>query len=170
MCDYSQHGLPSRLACEGELLITYRFPTQLIGLASALDLDEAERQKRRVRRSRTWMSAIKRWCTRDVEAGRIPAIFIPPGARLRMTHIPAALRTRWALRPVEDVWFTQTGDDPEQFRDAIRFGNGRLLVLQTLPESICFMVLSLGSDQWYTERLTFAGPNDFRLVDTLPAW
>ena len=34
MCDYSLQGLPNRLAGEGEQLVTHRFPTQSIGLAS----------------------------------------------------------------------------------------------------------------------------------------
>ena len=67
-----------------------------------------------------------------------------------MTHIPAALRSKLALRPVEDVRFTETGDDPDRYRDAIRFGNGKVMVLQALPERVCFMVLSLGSDEDFT--------------------
>jgi hypothetical protein len=67
--------------------------------------------------------------------------------------MPIELRQRWALRTVEDVWFTETGDDPEQFRDAIRFGNGRLVMLQTLPEHICLMVLSLGPDEGITLQM-----------------
>jgi hypothetical protein len=168
MCDYSQHGLQSRLACEGELLITYRFPTELIGLASALDVDEEERRRTEAERGRTWFSVLRRGRPRETNARQVPAVCIPPGARLRMTHIPVELRHRWALRSVEDVWFTETGDDPERFRDAIRLANGRLLVLQTLPERICFMVLSLGSDQGITEPRTQAWPVDFSSIRTLP--
>lgn len=170
MCDYSQRGLPTRLACEGELLVTYRFPTKLIGLASALDLDEAEHRKSNTKRRRTWFTVFRRRRSRDTDTRQVPAVCIPPGARLRMTHIPAELRERWALRPVEDVRFTQTGDDPERFRDAIRFGNGRLLALQTLPQRICFMVLSLGSDQGTTELPTQAWRDNFSPVRPLPLW
>ncbi|HKE24493.1 MAG TPA: hypothetical protein VKB88_19150 [Bryobacteraceae bacterium] len=167
MCDYSQHGLPSRLACEGELLVTYLFPTQLIGLASALDLEETERRKTEVGRAWAGFSALKRWYARDRATRPVTAVCVPPGARLRMTHIPDELKQRWALRTVEDVWFTETGEDPEQFRDAIRFGNGRLVVLQTLPEHICFMVLSLGSDDGITQLQMPAWPDDLAFATGL---
>jgi len=167
MCDYSQHGLPNRLASEGELLISYRFPTGLVGLASALDVDEEERRRAEADRGRTWFSALKRWRTRDTNVPQVPAVCIPPGARLRMTHIPSELRRRWALRAVEDVWFTEIGEDPERFRDAIRFGSGRVLILQTLPQRICFMVLSLGSDQGVPEMETPAWLGELPSARTL---
>lgn len=159
MCDYSQHGLPSRLACEGELLVTHRFPTRYIGLAAALDLEEVENRRSEAERRRTWLSAFARWRV-DKHMPPVPAVCVPPGARLRMTHIPTELRHRWALRQVEDVWFTETGEDVERYRDAIRFGNGRLVVLQTLPERICLMVLSLGSDDGCTQFQTPIWPED----------
>lgn len=170
MCDYSQRGLPNRLACEGELLVTHRFPTQLIGLASALDLDEAERRRAEAKGGRRWSFAFWRRRPRETDGRQVPAVCIPPGAWLRMTHIPVELKQRWALRPVEDVRFTQTGNDPERFRDAIRLGNGRILILQTLPERICFMVLSLGADQGANELQTQARTYDFSPVRTLPLW
>ena len=147
MCDYSQHGLPSRLSCEGELLITHRFPTKLIGLGSPFDIEEAERARTRQRNGRAWVFALKRLFSRDTAACRIPAVCVPPGARLRMTHIPAKLKRKWGLGPVEDVLFTEIGDDPERYRDASRFRSGKLVVLQSLPERVCFVVLSLGSDE-----------------------
>src|SRR5882724_10788651 len=38
MCDYSLHGLPSRLAARGEELVAHRFRTGAIGLASPAQL------------------------------------------------------------------------------------------------------------------------------------
>ena len=38
MCDYSLHGLPSRLAVQGEELVARRFCTSTIGLASPAEL------------------------------------------------------------------------------------------------------------------------------------
>jgi hypothetical protein len=156
MCDYSQHGLPSRLAREGELLITYRFPIQLIGLASAFDI---ERQQRSVdkphRRPSRWSDF-----TRVLRAGtsQIPAVCIPDGALLRMSDIPIELRRGWMLRAVEDVWFTESRDDPQSCRDAIRFWNGRRILLQALPEGIHFLVLSMGREESVKEIRISAWP------------
>jgi hypothetical protein len=115
----------------------------VVGLASATDLEKAGRRVLAERES-NWWSPLKRWFVRD--SREVPVICIPPGARLRMTQIPRELRNKWALRTVEDVWFTETGTDPEKYHDAIRLGNGRVLLVQSLPERICLMVLSLGSD------------------------
>ena len=38
MCDYSLHGIPNRLAVEGEELVVRRFPTGSKGLASLADV------------------------------------------------------------------------------------------------------------------------------------
>jgi hypothetical protein len=81
-----------------------------------------------------------------------------------MTHIPQEMRSKLALRPVVDVWFTETGTDPEQFRDAIRLGSGRIVLLQSLPERICFLVLSLGSDDGFTQVQTPVWPDDVASV------
>src|SRR5258705_12544175 len=39
MCDYSLHGLPNRLAQEGEDLVAHRFPTGAIGLTAPAELE-----------------------------------------------------------------------------------------------------------------------------------
>ena len=41
MCDYSLHGLPNRLAEEGEELVAHRFITGAIGLTSPAELRRA---------------------------------------------------------------------------------------------------------------------------------
>ena len=41
MCDYSLMAVPNRLAQEGEELVTHRFPTGSLGLASPPDLRQA---------------------------------------------------------------------------------------------------------------------------------
>jgi len=87
-----------------------------------------------------------------------------------MTHVPTELRARWALRAVEYVWFTQTGGDPEHARDAIRLGNGRLILLRTLPEEISFLVLSLGSDDDLMQVQSPVWPDDFELVLNRRMW
>lgn len=169
MCDYSRHGLPSRLAYEGELLVTYRFATESVGLTAALDLEDAWHRKTNMSLPVARFFALRRRRARIADVRQVPAVCIPPGARLRMTHIPSELKRRWALRPVEDVWFTETSEDLERFRDAIRFGNGRRTLLQSLPEGICFLVLSLGGGSGSKERQTPTWPADFAPIGLLRA-
>ena len=59
MFDYSQHGFPSRLACEGELLVTHRFPTQWIGLASGLDMEKTEYRRAQADRRANCFAALQ---------------------------------------------------------------------------------------------------------------
>jgi hypothetical protein len=46
----------------------------------------------------------------------------------------------------EEVTFTQLSATPYQFRDAVRFSNGKEMRLQDLTESLRVDVLSLSSD------------------------
>jgi hypothetical protein len=64
MCDYSLHGLPNRLAVEGEGLVTYRFPTGSGGLAPPTDIASANRPNPRGECRRSWWSALKDGWTR----------------------------------------------------------------------------------------------------------
>ncbi len=90
MCDYSLHGLPNRLAQEGEDLVAHRFPTGAIGLTSPAELcrmaDSTKPQKK------GFWSLIK---SAFMPPGmpEIPAVCVPPGAKLRMLDIPANLQT-----------------------------------------------------------------------------
>lgn len=168
MCDYSLSAVSSRLAFEGELLITRRLPTGLIGLVSPLDMEQADLAGAGSHSSHSWVSAIRRWFKASQAEPPVPVVCIPPGARLRMLHIPDDLRKSRRLRPVEDVWFTAVGEEPERFRDAIRFSDGRLIELQSLPERICFLVLSLGSDDNPAHIRMPACPEDLPIVPKVP--
>lgn len=170
MCDYSRSAVSSRLAFEGELLITRLLPTGLVGLVSPRDMEEADQAGAENRHRYTWVSAIRRWFKRKQSERPVPVVCIPPGARLRMLHIPDGLRNCWSLRSVEDVWFTAVGEDPERFRDAIRFSNGKLIDLQSFPERICFMVLSLGSDDSPAHIGLPAWPEGLPILPGVPVW
>ena len=61
MCDYSLHAVPNRLAVEGEELVTFRFPTSSIGLASPADLEKANCQVNTTGVGRSWWSVLKSW-------------------------------------------------------------------------------------------------------------
>ena len=142
MCDYSLEGFPNRLAVRGERLITHRFRSGSIGMASPSDIAAATAPKPESE-SRGWWAAVKCWLSPQTELDKIPAVCIPPGARLRMSRVPDHMQRSQALQPVEDVTFVQLSADAYRYRDAIRFDNGCKVVLQTLGEGIPFEVVSL---------------------------
>ena len=118
MCDYSLAGVPNRLAVEGEQLVVHPFPTGSLGLASP--------------------------CSQLLSKGT-PAVCIPPGARLRLRNIPQALQLRFGLNATEEVIFVQLSAEAYQYRDAVRFQNGREILLQRLGCGQQVEVLSLAS-------------------------
>src|SRR5437016_2280107 len=109
MCDYSLAGFPNRLAVEGEQLVVHRFMTGAMGLASSCP-------------------GIKQLffpsCT--------PAVCIPPGARLRLHDITLQWQQRLGVGEVEEVSFVQQSAEAFTYRDAVRFANGKELLLQYL--------------------------------------
>src|SRR5215813_9868833 len=120
MCDYSLAGIPSRLAVEGEQLVVHRFPTGSLGLASPCPS-----------LSRSW------------SAKQTHAVCIPPGARLLLLDIPKDLQQQFGVRETEEVTFVQLSATPNQFRDAIRFQNGRTVRLHELRKGMGVQVLKL---------------------------
>ena len=145
MCDYSLLGLRSRLAIVGEWLITYRFSTGSIGLASRAEVRPEEGGRRGVRTG-SWWSAIKRCFCGDQQYRDVGTVCIPPGARLRMYCWSAPVLQDLQIRPVMDVVFAQLSAAEYQYRDAIDLQNGRTILIQRLPEGIHFEVLSMGSE------------------------
>ena len=145
MCDYSLLSFPSRLAIEGEQLISYRFRSHSLGLASPADLKAATRSQREGDFRSSWWAQLKNWllspepCTKEV-----PAVCVPPGARLRVMGIREKIQRKFGVGPVEDVMFFERSASAYEYRDAILFTNGRRALLQDLHEGLCFEVLSLG--------------------------
>jgi hypothetical protein len=142
MCDYSLMALPNRLAREGEELMTHRFLTGSIGLASVQDLCCAEEAKSNRRRG--FWAAVKEFFE-EPQGQKVPAVCIPPGARLRLHEIPAVLQRKFGVGPEQEVTFTQMTAAVNSYRDAIRFSNGREVLLQQLPEGQHVEVLDLSS-------------------------
>ncbi len=149
MCDYSLHAIPNRLACEGEQLVTYRFPTSSIGLASPIDLDKANRAHEEASQpGRSWWSVLKSWLNPPpLRSEKIPAVCIPPGARLRMRNIPQDLQRELGVGANEEVTFVELSASAYRYRDGVRFGNGREILLQYLDEGLAVDVLSLGASE-----------------------
>ena len=121
MCDYSLAGISNRLAVEGEQLVVHRFSTGSLGLASP--------------------------CSSLLSKGT-PAVCIPPGARLRLRDMPQDLQLRFGLNATEEVTFVQLSAEAYQYRDAVRFQNGREILLQRLGCGQQVEVLSLASDDF----------------------
>jgi len=123
MCDYSLAGIPSRLAAERELLTVYRFSTGALGLTSP---------------ERCWW----RFWSRQT-----PAVCVPPGARLLLRDIPKDLQRQFRVDATEEVTFVQLSAEAYQYRDAVRFRNGREVLLQRLRCGQRLEVLSLCSSE-----------------------
>ena len=120
MCDYSLAGISNRLAVESEELVIHRFHTGSIGLAPPC-------------------TSVSRWWS----ARQTPAICVPPGARLILVDVPERLQHDLKVGPIEEVTFVQLSATPYQFRDAVRFTNGREIRLQELSEGMRVRVLKM---------------------------
>ena len=120
MCDYSLAGVPNRLAVEGERLVACCFSTGSMGLTADAFL---------------WRSWFK----------ETPAVCVPPGARLLLRDIPRDLQRQLDVQATEEVTFVQLSAQAYQYRDAVRFRNGRELLLQRLKCGQRVEVLSLCS-------------------------
>jgi hypothetical protein len=143
MCDYSLHLFPNRLGVEGEDLVVHRFGGASLGLASPSDLPVPQSATPCGVHSR-W-ARIKSWFQRPLwEAEkRVPAVCVPPGSRLILHDIPKTLQRELGVEEIEHVTFTQISAEVNTYRDAIRFTNGRQLLLQRLREGQRIAIVSL---------------------------
>lgn len=123
MCDYSLAHLPNRLAIKGEQLAIHRFTTQTLGLAS-----------------------IRRGWKQILFPVSVPAVCVPPGAQLRLHDIPEKIQKELDVEAVEDVTFVQLSAESFTYRDAVRFDNGREVLLQSLDHGQRVVVLRLGGE------------------------
>jgi hypothetical protein len=134
------------LAVEGEQLVTHRFPTYSIGLASPVDLEQATCALQEPKVKGSWWSVLKSWLSPPpLRSEKIPAVCIPPGARLRINDVSKDMQQEFAVSPVEEVTFVELSASAYRYRDGIRFDNGREVLLQNLREGVRFDVLSLAS-------------------------
>ena len=154
MCDYSLHLFPNRLGVDGEDLVVHRFGGASLGLASPSDLPAPQCAATCNGRNR-W-ARIKSWFQRPLwEAEkRVPAVCIPPGSRLILREIPKTLQRELNVEETEHVTFTEISAEVNSYRDAIRFSNGRQLLLQRLREGQRVTVVSVSpavEDELLTE-------------------
>ncbi|HEY8461705.1 MAG TPA: hypothetical protein VIM99_15050 [Blastocatellia bacterium] len=139
MCDYSLYEYKNRLAREGETLVVHRFVSNTQGLISPADLQAAANDKTD-RRPGFW-SSLKDFFSEPTE--KAVAVCVPPGARLLLQDIPARLRRKLNVREEEEVVFTQLTAEANRHRDAVRFSNGREVLLQEFKEGQRAFVISL---------------------------
>jgi hypothetical protein len=147
MCDYSLHTFPNRLAADGEDLVVHRFAAGSLGLASPADLGPVI-SAADSRNFWSW-ARLKQWFhgqnLRWEAQNRIPAVCVPPGARLIVRDIPKSLQRELGVSQIEEVVFIQTTAEVNTYRDAIRFDNRRQILLQELREGQRVRVLSTGA-------------------------
>ncbi|MCI0663119.1 MAG: hypothetical protein L0220_18795 [Acidobacteria bacterium] len=152
MCDYSLHGVQNRLAVEGEELVVHRFPTSSLGLTNPAELQALAETTADQSGAGLW-SAIKNWFILEI-AHPAPAVCIPPGARLFLQGIPKYLQRDLNVAECEEVTFTQLSAQPDTYRDAVRFNNGREVLLQRLRPGQRVKVLCLSLPEEVVERPT----------------
>lgn len=141
MCDYSLYVAPNRLAEEGEQLSIYRFDTGSIGFASVRDL-EAEAGKK-AKKNGFWKSM---WEALTYQhSASLPAVCIPPGARLWLSNVPESTQRALQIGASEVVVMTEVSGQSYMYRDALVLPNKTSVLLQDLSEGIHALVLSLSS-------------------------
>src|SRR5690349_23970372 len=138
MCDYSLHGIPNRLAREGEVLIVHRFYTGSKGLTSPEYLQPVERPN-------GFMTMLKNFFAFRLQS-KPCAVCIPDGAKLMLHGIPSKLREEYGFCTTEAVTFRQLSAEAQTYRDAIEFSDGVRIRLQELEEGQRVDVLTLASD------------------------
>lgn len=140
MCDYSLMAVPNRLAREGEDLVAHRFPSGSLGLASPTDLKRSTEPAMTCRKP-FWRRVAEFFDPPRTEP--VPAVCIPPGARLQLQDIPVRMQQELGVGPCEPVTFTQISAAVNTYRDAVRFLNGREVRLQEMREGQRVKVLDL---------------------------
>jgi hypothetical protein len=133
MCDYSLAYFRNRLAVKGEQLQVHQFPGGTLGLIS-----------------------VHRSLKERLFPGCTLAVCVPPGARLLLRDIPERIQQQLIVDSFELVTFVQQSAEPFVHRDAIRFANGREILLQRLKQGQRVDVLRLSSSEGFPAP--FEGP------------
>ena len=158
MCDYSLHTYPNRLATDGEDLVIHRFGAGSLGLASPADLAPVISATKTApgamwSRAKEWfLGRNPKW---EAEK-RVPAVCIPPGARLILRDIPKSLQRELGVCEVEEVSFIEITAEVNTYRDAVRFGNCRQALLQQMREGQRVKVLSTAAGELDPAELILA--------------
>src|SRR5262249_20811453 len=147
-CDYSLHGIPSRLAEKDEVLVVHRFYTGSKGLTSSESLKTVERPKSLMAKVAKLLGVQPDEC----------AVCITDVAKLLLHGISSNLQNALGLKSVETVTFRQLSMNEYTHRDAVEFSNGIQIRLQDLEEGQSVEVLTLSSgDTDVSEETPFPG-------------
>jgi hypothetical protein len=134
-------NLPSRLAKEGEILVTHKFFAGPIGFASPEELSNAQLCSKGAL-SGSWIQAEAGVFGLSVRSA-VSAVCIPPGARLKLLSISDAARAKFGAAAGDEVVFTQITAARNRFRDALRIGGKHEVLLQSLGRGLEIQVVSL---------------------------
>lgn len=141
MCDYSLMNFPNRLANESEILVTHKFPTGSIGFVSLDELCSARQLAQRAPVG-LW-STLRTFFAAPAVRPPIPAVCIPPGARLKVQSVPKRTRRTLHTEQGEELTFTQVSASWNQFRDALRTTSGQETLLQAVGVGLQIQVMNL---------------------------
>jgi hypothetical protein len=111
------------------------------------EIESHSRANREPDISRSWWASLKNWLNPPPPATNVTAVCIPPGARLLVDQVPKYLRAELDIGSQEEVTFDELSANAYEYRDILRFRNGRSVLLQDLPERVRFEVLSLASTE-----------------------
>ena len=75
------------------------------------------------------------------------AVCMPAGARLRLSGINETVQRAFAIGPSEDVTMTRLDVTGHAHRDAVRFANGREVLLQSLHAGVSAELLARDLDE-----------------------
>lgn len=142
VCDYSLYAIRQRLACEGDDLVTFRFETGSIGFAA---ISEVQQETARTRVQRGMLARLIDWL-RLGNASCVTAVCMPPGARVELDATSLNAQDNIGLQPHSEATFDEISAESFMYRDALRLSDGRLLLLQSMPEGVRAKVVSLGSN------------------------
>ena len=155
MCDYSLMAVPSRLVKEGESLVTHRFPTGSMGLASPEDV---ARFQAPIPKAKGFWQKLKT-IFRPVRVDQVCAVCIPPGASLMLLDIPSHVQKGLGIGTIEEVTFVQLDLEPNQYRDAVKFRNNQVLRLQELRSGQRVEVISVLPESEAVRRVPVEEPS-----------
>jgi hypothetical protein len=140
MRDYLLLAIPGRLAVTGEALAIHSFEAGSVGFASVLDIQRGRQG------TQLGLCSRLRRMLHPRKAQQIPAIWVPPGARLLIQDIPEKLQRECGFQEeAEEAVFTEIIAVGDIHRDAIRFQNGVVVLLQRLSVGQRVRVLDFSS-------------------------
>jgi hypothetical protein len=145
MRQYSFSAIPTRLAREGEELVTHTFPDGSTGFVASENVQQDYRPRRMLRTSRGIGRILNKILRISSWTESVSAIYVPFGSRLILKNIPAEMQQKCGVQWEEGVIFSHVNKLPDSYRDGLDFSNGSQIYLRDLPEGAPLEVLSLAS-------------------------